>query len=190
MHAGRTPALQSKGCATQRVSCRVACPDVHGGTSYTRHEGDCPVTDARHSFARCTHQHIEASMADSSRSLVRAFVVVTIFIGATACSNDSTSATSRSIVGHVTINSGDARIPAENFVGAHNRATLTPLASNRGRAPERINVLFRGEALGMGRLGAMSVRTTGRAREVAATIRARLASHPASSSFTVTDVSP
>jgi subtilisin family serine protease len=129
-------------------------------------------------------------MADSSRSLARTFVIAAIFIAATACSKDSTSTTSRSIIGHVTINPGEARIPAENFVGAQTRSPLTPLASRRGSESQRINVVFRGEAIGTGQLGAMSVRTTDRARQVGATIRARLAAYPSSSLFTVTDVSP
>jgi serine protease len=129
-------------------------------------------------------------MADSSRSLARAFLIATVFIAATACSKDSTSTTSRSIVGHVTINPGESRIPAQNFVGKQTRSPLTPLASRRGKESQRINVVFRGEALGTGQLGAMSVRTIERARQVGVTIRARLAAHPSSSLFTVTDVSP
>jgi subtilisin family serine protease len=129
-------------------------------------------------------------MADSSRSLARAFVIATVFIAATACSKDSTGATSRSIVGHVTIDPGEARIPAENFVGTQTRSSLTPLASHRDRESQRINVVFRSEAIGTGQLGAMSVRTTDRARQIGATIRARLAAHPSSALFTITDVSP
>ena len=129
-------------------------------------------------------------MADSSRSLTRAILVAAVFIGATACSNDSsTTGGSRSIIGHVTINPGEARIPAENFVGGH-RSPLSPLASRRDKEAQRINIVFRGEALGAGRAGALSVRTVARAREVGATIRARLAAHPAASMFTVSDVSP
>jgi hypothetical protein len=129
-------------------------------------------------------------MADSSGSLARALVIAALYIGANACSSDSTSSTSRSIVGHVTIDPGEARIPAENVVGARDRATLTPLVSRRGQGSERVNVVFRGEAIGMGQLGAMSVRSIDRAREVGASIRARLASQPSASMFTVTDVSP
>jgi subtilisin family serine protease len=129
-------------------------------------------------------------MVDSSRSLARAISIATIAIAVAACSKDSTSSTSRSIVGHVTINQGDARIPAENLVGAHRSSLLGALASRRGKESLRINVIFRQEALGSGRLGAMSVRTMGRAREVADNIRARLAAHPSASQFTVSDVSP
>ena len=128
-------------------------------------------------------------MADSSRSRTRAIVVVALIIGAAACSKDSsTGSGSRSIIGHVTINPGEARIPAESFVG--HRSPLTPLASHRGAGGQRINVVFRSDALGAGRAGALSIRTVSRAREVAATIRARLATHPAASMFTVSDVSP
>ena len=126
-------------------------------------------------------------MADSSRSLARAILIAAAFVGAAACSNDSTNAAARSIVGHVTINPGEARIPAENFVG--HRSPLTPLASRRAKEAERINVVFRSDALA-GRAGAFSVRTVERAREVGATIRAHLAAHPAASLFTVSDVSP
>lgn len=129
-------------------------------------------------------------MADISRSFARAFVIAALFTGANACSSDSTSSTSRSIVGHVTIDPGEARIPAENVVGTHGRSTLTPLASRRRQGAERINVIFRGDAIGVGRLGAMSVRSIARAREVDASIRAHLASHPSAAMFTVTDVSP
>ena len=108
---------------------------------------------------------------------------------AAACSKDSsTGSGARSIVGHVTINPGEARIPAESFVG--HGAPLTQLALHCGIGGQRINVVFRSDALGAGRVGAFSVRTVARAREVGATIRARLASHPAASMFTVSDVSP
>jgi subtilisin family serine protease len=129
-------------------------------------------------------------MARSSRSLARATTIVIIAIAVAACSKDSTSSSSRSIVGHVTISEGDARIPAENRVGAHGSAQLGALASRRARASQRITVVFRQEALGLGRLGAMSVRTMDRARQVDGTIRARLAAHAAASQFTVSDVSP
>src|SRR6476469_1954037 len=109
-------------------------------------------------------------MAGSSRSLGRAISIATIAIAVAACSKDSTRSTSRSIVGHVTINQGDARIPAENLVGAHRSAQLGALASRRGKEPPRINVIFREDALGTGRLGAMSVRTMDRARDVGANI--------------------
>ncbi|MEP7065337.1 MAG: S8 family serine peptidase [Gemmatimonadota bacterium] len=127
-------------------------------------------------------------MTNFSRSRARV-IIATLFIGVTACSNDSTNGASRSIIGHVTINPGDARIPAESFVGARNRAPMT-LASRRGREAPRINVVFRSDAIGTGRLGAMSVRSAARAREVGVAIRTRLASHPSSALFTVTDVSP
>ncbi|MBK5186841.1 MAG: S8 family serine peptidase [Gemmatimonadaceae bacterium] len=90
----------------------------------------------------------------------------------------------------MTINPGEARIPAERFVGGHGRAPLPPLASHRSAGAQRINVVFRGDAIGTARLGAMSVRTIDRAREVGASIRARLAAHPSAAFFTVTDVSP
>ena len=129
-------------------------------------------------------------MADSSRSLTRVLVIATVVVGAIACSSDSTNSTSRAIIGHVTIDAGDARIPSENFVGAQTRAPLAAMATRRGKGGQRINVVFRSEAIGMGRLGAMSVRTSARASEVGATIRARLAAHPSAAQFTVTDVSP
>src|SRR6476646_6316909 len=151
--------------------------------------GNQPVTDARHVIVH-PPSCIEACMADFSRSLARALVIAALFTGANACSNDSTSSTSRSIVGHVTINPGEARIPAENLVGTHGRATLTPLASRRMKGAERINVLFRGDAVGLGQLGAMSVRSIARAREVGASIRLHLATHRSAAMFTVTDVSP
>ncbi|MDQ2765879.1 MAG: S8 family serine peptidase [Gemmatimonadota bacterium] len=129
-------------------------------------------------------------MADFSRSRTRAIVVAAVFIGANACSSDSsTGGASRSIIGHVTINPGEARIPAENFVGGH-RTPLTPLVLRREKGAERINVIFHSEALGNGRVGALSVRTNARAREVGTAIRARLAAQPAASKFTVSDVSP
>jgi len=103
-------------------------------------------------------------MADSSRSRARAIVVAAVFIGAAACSKDSsTSSSSRSIVGHVTIDPGEARIPSESFVAGH-ASPLTPMASYRNREAPRINIVFRSEALGVGRLGAFSVRTVERAR--------------------------
>src|SRR5256885_5245962 len=129
-------------------------------------------------------------MADSFRSLTRTLVITTAAIAAFACSNDSTSSSSRGIVGHVTISDGDARIPSENLVGSHRSAPLAALASRRGKESARINVIFRPDGLGTARLGAMSVRTTARAREVGTSIRARLAAHPSASLFTVTDVSP
>jgi subtilisin family serine protease len=129
-------------------------------------------------------------MADFSRSLARTLFNVVAVVGALACSSDSTRSTSRSIIGHVTIDQGDARIPSQDLVDAHGRAPLAPMASHRARAGQRINVVFRGEALGLGQLGAMSVRSMDRAREVGSTIRARLAAHPSASLFTVTDVSP
>ena len=129
-------------------------------------------------------------MADSFRSLTRTLVITTAAIAAFACSNDSTSSSSRGIVGHVTISDGDARIPSENLVGSHRSAPLAALASRRGKESARINVIFRPDALGAARLGAMSVRTTASAREVGTSIRARLAAHPSASLFTVTDVSP
>jgi subtilisin family serine protease len=129
-------------------------------------------------------------MAGSSRTLARATIITTIVMAVAACSKDSTSSASRSIVGHVTINQGDARIPAENLVGAQRSARLGALASRRGKESPRINVIFRQDALGSSRLGAMSVRTLDRAREVGAGIRARLAEHPSASEFTITDVSP
>jgi subtilisin family serine protease len=128
-------------------------------------------------------------MAGSSRSLAIAMIMTIIAVALAACSKDSTSSTSRRIVGHVTISPGDARIPAENLVGAH-QTQLGALASRRGRESRRINVIFRQEALGNGRLGAMSVRSMERAREIGANIRARLAAHPFASRFTVSDVSP
>jgi len=129
-------------------------------------------------------------MVDSSHSLSRAVVVVGLALAAAGCSDSSTSAASRKIVGQVTISPGDARIPAQRFVGATGRAPLTPLLSRRARESTRVNVVFRGDALGTGQLGAMTVRTVSRARTVASTIRARLATHPASALFTVSDVSP
>jgi len=129
-------------------------------------------------------------MAGSSRSLARATTIVIIAIAVISCSKDSTSSTSRSIVGHVTINQGDARIPSENLVGAHRPAQLDALASRRGRESQRINVVFRQEVLGTDRMGAMSVRTMDRARAIGENIRARLAEQPSASRFTVTDVSP
>ena len=129
-------------------------------------------------------------MADLPRLLARAIVFAGLLTAAAACSDSSTNGSSRSIVGHVTINPGEARIPAENLVGVHGPAPLSPLSSRRSRESQRINVVFRGDAIGTGRLGALSVRTVERAREVGATIRSRLAAHPASSLFTVTDVSP
>ncbi|MEO6209694.1 MAG: S8 family serine peptidase [Gemmatimonadaceae bacterium] len=127
-------------------------------------------------------------MAALSRSLARAIVIAGAFTAATACS-DSTHNSSRSISGHVTINPGEARIPAQSFVGAHGRAPLANLTTLRGKNP-RINVIFRNEALSGGRASAMSVRSIADAREVGTTIRARLAAHPAASMFVVTDVSP
>src|SRR5689334_4494583 len=117
-------------------------------------------------------------MADSSRSLARATLIGIIAIAVAACSKDSTSSTTRSIVGHVTISEGDARIPAENRVGARASAHPDASASRRARESQRINVVFRQEALGTGRLGTMSVRTLDRARQVGSDIRARLAAHP------------
>jgi subtilisin family serine protease len=151
--------------------------------------GARPMADerlVRSSLSRCP----EACMAVTSRPRSRAIVIAAVFIAAVGCSDSSTTSSSRSIIGHVTIDPGEARIPAESFVGTHNRVPLTPLASHRARESQRINVLFRGEAIGTGRLGALSVRTTDRAREVGASIRARLAAHPFASLFTVTDVSP
>jgi subtilisin family serine protease len=129
-------------------------------------------------------------MAGSSRSLASAITCVIIAIAVSSCSKDSTSSTSRSIVGHVTISQGDARIPSENLVGAHRSAQLGALASRRGKESQRINVIFRQEALGTGPMGAMSVRTMDRARAIRENIRARLAAHPSASRFTITDVSP
>jgi len=130
-------------------------------------------------------------MIPSSRSRVRAVVVVIVIaLAAAGCSDSSTSAASRKIVGQVTISPGDARIPAQRFVGVTGHAPLTPLLSRRARETSRINVVFRGDALGAGQLGAMSVRSISRARIVATTIRARLASQPAAALFTVSDVSP
>ena len=129
-------------------------------------------------------------MAGSSRSLASAITILIIAIAVTSCSKDSTSSTSRSIVGHVTIDQGDARIPSENLVGAHRPAQLDALASRRGKESQRINVIFRQEALGTSRMGAMSVRTMDRARAVGENIRARLAAHSSASRFTITDVSP
>src|SRR4030081_2976801 len=107
------------------------------------------------------HRGIEACMADFSRSLTRACAVATLVISVAACSSDSTGSSARGIVGHVTINPGEARIPSENFVGAHNRVPLTPLASHRAKQAPRVNVVFRGEAIGAGQLGAFSVRSIG-----------------------------
>ena len=129
-------------------------------------------------------------MADLTRSLVRAIVVAGAFIAATACSDSSTNANARSIAGHVTINPGEARIPAENFVGAHRSAPLANIASHRAKETPRINIVFRSEAIGGGRLGALSVRSVADARSVGATIRARLVAHPAASMFTISDISP
>jgi subtilisin family serine protease len=129
-------------------------------------------------------------MADSSCPLARATPIVIMAIAVAACSSDSTRSSTRSIVGHVTISAGDARIPAEDRVGAHGTARPDALASRRARESERINVVFRQQALGTGRLGTMSVRTIDRARQVGENIRARLAAHPAASQFTVSDVSP
>jgi subtilisin family serine protease len=129
-------------------------------------------------------------MVDSSRSRSRAIVVVGLALAAAGCSDSSTSAASRKIVGQVTISPGDARIPAQRFVGATGRAPLTPMSSRRARERARVNVVFRSEALGAGQLGAMGVRTLSRARTIASTIRARLATHPASALFSVSDVSP
>jgi subtilisin family serine protease len=130
-------------------------------------------------------------MAGSSRSLASAItIVIMIAVAVASCSSEATSSTSRSIVGHVTISQGDARIPSENLVGAHRSAQLGALASRRGKESQRINVIFRQEALGTGPMGAMSVRTMDRARAIRENIRARLAAHPSASRFTITDVSP
>ena len=98
-------------------------------------------------------------MARSSRPLAHAMIIGTIAFALVACSKDSTSSSSRSIVGHVTISQGDARIPSENLVGAHSSARPGALASRRAAESQRITVVFRQEALGTGRLGATSVRT-------------------------------
>lgn len=127
---------------------------------------------------------------DLSRSLTRAFVVAGTFAAATACSDSSTTNSPRAISGHVTINSGDARIPTDNFVATRKSAPLTQLSSRRAREEPRINIVFRREALTGGRVSAMSVRSVEQAREVGTTIRARLAAHPASAMFVVSDVSP
>ena len=129
-------------------------------------------------------------MAVSSRSHARTLFITAAVLAVGACSSDSTNASSHSIIGHVTIDAGDARIPAENLVSARTRAPLAPMASHRAREAQRINVVFRREALGLDRLGAMSVRTVERARQVGLTIRTRLAAHPAAALFSVTDVSP
>jgi subtilisin family serine protease len=129
-------------------------------------------------------------MATLTRSFACAFVVSGVLFVAAACSDSSTSGSPRGITGHVTINPGDARIPAENFVGARKSAPLAHLSSRRDKEAPRLNVVFRSEALNGGRLGTMSVRSIEQAREVGTTIRARLAAHPAASMFIVNDVSP
>ena len=98
-------------------------------------------------------------MADLTRSLVRAIVVAGAFTAAAACSDSSTKASARSIAGHVTIDPGESRIPAENFVGAHRSAPLANITSRRAKETSRINIVFRSEAIGGGRLGALSVRS-------------------------------
>jgi subtilisin family serine protease len=128
-------------------------------------------------------------MAGSSRSLGRVISIAIIVIAIAACSKDSTR-TSRSIIGHVTIDQGDARIPSENLVDAQRAAQLGALVSRRGNESPRINVIFRQDALGNGPVGVMSMRTIDRARDVGTSIRARLAAHPSASQFTITDVSP
>lgn len=129
-------------------------------------------------------------MADLTRSLVRAIVVAATFTAATACSDSSTNASARSIAGHVTINPGEARIPSENFVGSQTSAPLAKMSSRRAKEAQRINVVFRSEAISAGRLGALSVRSVADARTVGTVIRARLVAHPASSMFTISDISP
>jgi subtilisin family serine protease len=125
-------------------------------------------------------------MADSFGSLRHTIALAAVILAAAACS-DSTKSSSRAIVGHVTITPGDARIPAERLVG---QPRLPALAARRPSRYPRINIVFRGEAVGIGRSAALSVRSLGRARTVGAAIRARLAVHPSSALFTVTDVSP
>ncbi len=126
-------------------------------------------------------------MADSPRSLLRTIAIVGAIATVAACSDSKNSASSRAIVGHVTINPGDARIPAERFVGP---TKLPALASRRPARLPRINIVFRGEALGVGRSSALTVRSLESARTVGSAIRARLETHPAAALFTVTDVSP
>jgi len=129
-------------------------------------------------------------MVHTSRSRTRALVVVGVIVVTAGCSDASTAGAARRIVGQVTISPGDARVPAQRFVGTGARAPLAPMLSRRERETPRINVVFRGDAIGSGQAGAMAVRTMDRARTVATSMRARLAAHPAASLFIVSDVSP
>ena len=182
---------RSKGRATRANFVRIACLNPGGHASFPRSVGG-PPDDRRAavSTARLPPVVPGVCMVDTSRARVRAFVVVGILLAAAGCSDSSTGAAARKIVGQVIVAPGDARVPAQRFVGAPGRAPLTPLLSRRAREASRINIVFRSDALGAGQLGAMSVRTISRAQSVATAMRARLAAHPASALFTVSDVSP